>query len=78
MHVTKYLNILRIINLMKIPFVIFADMESMLNKISSSDNDATKLFVSKINLRRVVIHHSHAVHLIQTKANKISIEAGTL
>ena len=52
MHATTYLNILRIINLMKIPFVICADMESMLNKISSSDNDPTKLFASKINLRR--------------------------
>ena len=59
---------------MKIPFVTCADMDSMLEKISSSDNDPTKLFASKINLRRVVIHHSNAGHLIQTKANKSSIK----
>ena len=53
-------------------------MDSMLEKISSSDNDPTKLFASKINLRRVVIHHSNAGHLIQTEANKSSKEARTL
>lgn len=63
---------------MKIPFVTCADMDSMLEKISSSDNDPTKLFASKINLRRVVIHHSNAGHLIQTEANKSSKEARTL
>lgn len=54
MHATKYVSLLRIINLMKIPFVICADMDSILEKIISSDNDPTKLFASKINLRRVV------------------------
>ena len=34
---------------MKIPFVNFADMESLLEKISSYDNSQTKLFASKIN-----------------------------
>ena len=78
MHATKYVSLLRIINLMKIPFVICADMDSILEKIISSDNDPTKLFASKINLRRVVIHHSNAVQLIQTKRNKSSKEARTL
>ena len=41
MHATKYVSLLRIINLMKIPFVICADMDSILEKIISSDNDPT-------------------------------------
>ena len=53
-------------------------MDSILEKIISSDNDPTKLFASKINLRRVVIHHSNAVQLIQTKRNKSSKVARTL
>ena len=35
----------------KIPFVIYADTKSLLEKISSYDNDPTKSFTSTINRR---------------------------
>ena len=36
---------------MKIPFVVYADNKSLLEKISSCDNDPTKSFTSTINRR---------------------------
>ena len=58
---------------MKIPFIIYADTESMLEKIHTCDTNLTKSFTSKTkNIKLVVLHYSHTVHLIATKASKIS------
>lgn len=37
---------------MKIQFVVYADTESLLEKISSCNNDPTQSFTSKINIRK--------------------------
>ena len=45
----KILNFTQNHKSVKIPFVIYADTESLLEKIQAWDNDPTKLFTSKIN-----------------------------
>ena len=64
---------------MKIPFVIYGDMECFLEKVSSCDNEQTNhSHQEQINICRVVIHYSPTAHLIATKTNMVFTEEKTL
>ena len=66
-------------NSMKIPFVIYENMEFLLKKIPISDSNPEELFTSKMNK-----HTAHGYsfftycYLAITKANMISTEVKTL
>ena len=61
---------------MKIPFAIYADIASLLEKNISVWYDPTKTFTSKWN-KHTVIHCSHTLYLIKAKTN-ISAEVETV
>ena len=59
---------------MKITFIIYADIESLIEKIDSCHSNPEKLSTTKINKHKLlVIYHSHIVHLM-TQKNTIIIE----
>ena len=64
---------------MKVPFLIYADLESLLEKMNTCHNNPKKSSTTKINLviqqHHLVIHCLHNVHLIQQKISLIIIEA---
>ena len=61
---------------MKVPFIIYADLESLLEIMSTCHNNPKKSSTTKINkYTLVVIHCSQIVHSIQQKLNLIIKEA---
>ena len=57
------------------PFIIFADLECLLEKISTCYNNFEKSSTTKIiNIHHLVIRCLHIVHLIKQKINLIIIE----
>ena len=52
---------------MKVPFIIYADLDSLLVKVRTCHNNPEKLSTTKINKHRasLVIHCLHTVYLIQ-------------
>ena len=62
-----------------IPFIIYADIESLLEKMSTCHNNPKKPSTTKISKhtasgKHTAIHCLHTVHLIQKKASLIIIE----
>ena len=61
---------------MKISFTIYADLESLLEKMNICHNNPEKSSTTYINKHEyLVIHCLHTVHLIQQKISLIIIEA---
>ena len=59
----------------KLPFVIYADLECLLEKISTCQNNPMNHQQLKlINIHHRVIHYSRIVHSINQKINSIIIE----
>ena len=58
---------------MKVPFIIDADAESLLEKMNTCHNNPEKSSTTKINkhTHHLVIHCLHTVHLIQQKISSI-------
>ena len=61
---------------MRAPFVIYADLECLLEKMSTCHNNPKKSSTTKINIHRLVIHCLHTVYLIQQKISLIIIARG--
>ena len=57
---------------MKVPFIIFADLESLLEKMNRCNNNPEKSSTTKIN--KLFTNCLH-IHLIQQKISLIIIEA---
>ena len=59
---------------MKSPFIIYADLECLLEKINTCHNNPEiSSTTKKINMHHLVIHCLHTVHLIQEKISLIII-----
>ena len=58
------------------PFISYADLECLLEKMNTCHNNPEKSSTTKINkhLYKLVIHCLHIVHLIQQKISLIVIE----
>ena len=53
---------------MKVPFIAYAELESLLEKRNTYHNNPEKLSITTIkNIHPLIIHCLHAVHLIQQK-----------
>ena len=63
-------------NSIKSPFIIYADLECLLEKLSTCYNNPEKSSTTEINkhIHRLVIPCLHIVHLIKQKINLIIIE----
>ena len=60
---------------MKVPFIIYADLESLLEKINTCNNNPKKS-TTKINkIYPLVTHCLHTVHSIQPKISLNVVEA---
>ena len=60
----------------KFLFIIYADIEPLLEKIDACQNNPEKSSTTKINnIQLLVIHYLHIVHFITQKINMIIIEA---
>ena len=60
---------------MKAPFIIYADLESLLEKMNTCHNNLEKSSTTKINKHAsLVIHYLHTVHLMKQKICLIMIE----
>ena len=60
---------------MKVPFIIYADLESLLEKMNTCHNNPEKSSTTKMNKHHhLVIHYLRTVHLIQQKISLIIIE----
>ena len=61
--------------LMRLPLIIYGDLECLLEKMNTRHNNPEKSSTTKIkNTHHLVIHCLHTVHLIQQKASLIIIE----
>ena len=49
---------------MKVPFIIHADLESLLEKMNTCHNNPKKSSTTKINIQFLVIHCLQIIHLI--------------
>ena len=59
---------------MQSPFIIYADLECLLEKMNTCHNNLEKSSTTKINnIHHLVIHCLHSVHLIQQKISLIII-----
>ena len=58
----------------KMPFTIYADLECLLEKMSTCQNDPNKSSTTKINTHHRVIQYSHIAHSMNQKINLIIIE----
>ena len=57
---------------MKVPFIIYADLEPLLEKMNTCHNNPEKSSTAKINKHaHLVIHCLHTAHLIQQKISLI-------
>ena len=66
-------------NSLKVPFVIYADLESLLEKIHSCQNDPEKSSTEKkLSIRLQVTHELHAFHLMHQKTNGFITEKKTV
>ena len=60
---------------MKVRFIIYADLESLLEKMNTCHNNPEKSSTTKINkYTRLVIHCLHTFHLKQQRISLIIIE----
>ena len=60
---------------MKVPFIIYADLESLLEKMNTCHNNPEESSTTKINKHTpLVVHCLHTIHLIQQKISLIIIE----
>ena len=59
---------------MKVPFIIYADLESLLQKINTCHNVLKKSSTTKMNKHTPSIYCVHIVHLILQKTNLIILE----
>ena len=59
---------------MKSPFIIFADLECLLEKMSTCYNNPKESSATEINIHHRVIRYLHIVHSINQKINSIIIE----
>ena len=60
---------------MRVPSVIYADLECLFEKMSTCYNNSEKSSTTKtINTHHLVIHCLHTVHLIQQKISLIVTE----
>ena len=61
---------------MKVPFIIYAYVESLIEKMNTCNNNPEKSSTTKINKHTpLVLHYLHTAHLIQRKISLIIIEA---
>ena len=59
----------------KLPFLVYADLECLLEKMSTCQNNPmNQLLLKLINIYHLVIHYSRIVHLIEQKINSTIIE----
>ena len=58
----------------KLPFIIYADLECLLEKMSTCHNNPEESSTTEINIHHLVIHYLHIVHAIKQKINLIIIE----
>ena len=58
----------------KLPFFVYADLECLLEKMSTCYNNPEKSSTTKINIRCQVIQYLLIVHSINQKTNLIIIE----
>ena len=58
----------------KIPFTIYADLECLLEKMSTCPNDPNKSSTTKINIHHQVIQYLLIVHLMNQKIKLVIIE----
>ena len=60
---------------MKVPFIAYANLESLLEKMNTCHNNPEKSSMTKINkIHHLVIDCLQTVHLIQQKISSIIIE----
>ena len=60
---------------MKAPFIIYADLESLLEKMNTCYDSPEKSSTTKIiNIRHLVIHYLRIVHLMKQKIRLVIIE----
>ena len=60
---------------MNVPFIIYADLECLLEKMNTCHNNPDESSATKINKHTpFIIHCLHTVHLIQQKTSLIIIE----
>ena len=63
---------------LKVPFIIYADLECLLEKIDTCKNNPEKSYTEKkLNINLQVTRGSHVVHLINQKLNGIITEEKT-
>ena len=58
----------------KLPFVVYADLECLLEKMSTCYSNPEKSSATKINIHHRVICYLHIAHLIKQKISLIIIE----
>ena len=64
---------------LKVPFMIYADLECLLGKIDTCQNDLKKSSTEKkLKICLRVIHGLHVVHLINQKTNGVITELKTV
>ena len=64
---------------MRAPFVVYADLQCLLEKINSSQNNPEKSYTEKkLSIHLLVTHCLQIVHLNKQKTNLIIIKAKTL
>ena len=61
---------------MRVPFIIYVNLECLLEKMNTCHNNPEKSLTTKkkINTHHLAIHYLHTVHLIQQKISLIIIE----
>ena len=59
---------------MKVPFITYADMESLLKIYTCHNNFKKSSTTKKISIKPLVIHCLHIVHLMSQKTNMIIIQ----
>ena len=59
---------------MKLPFVIYADLECLLEKMSTCQNNPNKSSTTKINIHHQVTHYLLIAHSTNQKITLIIIE----
>ena len=60
---------------MKVPFIVYANLKSFLEKMNTCHNNPKKSSTTKISVCLLVIYCLHTVHLIQQKIVLVIIEA---
>ena len=65
---------------LKVPFMIYADLECLIRKIDTYQNDHKKSSTKKkkLSISLLVTHGVHVVHLINQKTNGVITEEKTV